>query len=110
MTSRTPNRMPFVVNQTSQGEMTAEQIGLVLACLAGDAMVIKDMAIRCADNAASVEAVCNYCTVMGALVERMAWMADTTALAVSATSAVGYCDSPLDIFMVPAFKSMGGAV
>ncbi len=109
MSKYSPSRMPFVVKQTSQGEMTAEQIGLVLACLAGDAMVIKDMAIRCSDNAASIEAVCNYCSVIGALVERMAWMADTTASALSAPSAIGLCDSPLDIFMVPAFGRMGGA-
>jgi len=108
MSAPKPTSGPFVVKQTHQGRMTPQQTGLLLASLASDALVIKDMATRCADNAADVVAVCNYCTVIGALVERMAWMADTMADAVCAGSAIGVCGAPLTVFMPTSFDSHGG--
>jgi len=102
---------PFAVRQSALGEMTAKQISLALGCIAADALVIKDMASRCADNAPDVTAVNSYCTAIEALSEKLAWMADTASCGTPGATGfdMGVAESPADLFFPPAFRMSGHA-
>lgn len=102
---------PFKVRQTSTGHITNEQLGLVLGCIAADALVLKDMAIRCCDVAPDTDSVNNYCTAMGAIAERLAWAADTASGGIfgMAGPVVGVSQCPTGLFLPPAFSEGGAA-
>jgi len=72
---KTQSATPFKVRQTSTGHITAEQLALVLGCIAADALVLKDMASRCCDVPPDTDSVNSYCTAIGAIAKRLAWAA-----------------------------------
>lgn len=100
---------PFTVRQSTAGEVTAKQIGLALSCIAADALVIKDMANRCADQAPDVTAVNAYCTAIEAIAEKLSWVADTVCSGVVGAGGYGYgmAENPTELFMSPAFIKSG---
>lgn len=101
---------PFKVRQTSTGQITNEQLALVLGCIAADALVLKDMASRCCDVEPDTDSVNSYCTAIGAIAERLAWAADTASGGLPGVTSpnLGVSGCPAGLFLPPAFSAMGG--